>query len=429
MRSSFVGVRVVTPLGGALPIYSSSRSSIYSKETMLRPVRKLILHHPGKLTAWLVAFSSMYTFARVLVLQYALGALHYWIYRYPSNFPHVVFVPLYYISVTVAFFAAIYHDCVVLQSGLWKYVLPIPLTVSGRLYRIVGVPMYAFAIAAIEAVQFFRNPSMESDLSRLAVYFQGLRNNVYLDDLLVKKVLFDIKWQAWTLQTAANPTTAAYIRLPLELLCALLVCVIYGIAIFCNEPGQGAFVLNESVRVISLLTCLSMLLLFVDGEELRQATRNNDLLRVKNILARGVNPSSKSDDGSTPLHICAQQALVSPAKVLLENKADPNVADRLGFTALHWAVQIRREEVSATNRLEMIRLLMRNGADPRKADPSGVTPLSIASKKENESSLGVLHEMMTRQSSAAIESVVRHSSNSGSVSTTSEAPETTTSNN
>ncbi|GAB9467876.1 hypothetical protein Gpo141_00005208 [Globisporangium polare] len=367
---------------------------------MLRPVRKLILHHPGKLTAWLVAFSSMYTFARVLVLQYTLGALHYWIYRYPSNFPHVVFVPLYYISVTGAFFAAIYHDCVVLQSGLWKYVLPIPLTVSGRLYRIVGVPVYAFAIAAIEAVQFFRNPSMESDLSRLAVYFQGLRDNVYLDDLLVKKVLFDIKWQAWTLQTATSPSTAAYIRLPLELLCAMIVCVIYGIAIFCNEPGQ-------------------------DGEELRQATRNNDLMRVKNILARGVNPNSKSDDGSTPLHICAQQALVSPAKVLLENKADPNVSDRLGFTALHWAVQIRREEMSASNRLEMIRLLMRNGADPRKADPSGVTPLSIASKKENESSLGVLQEMMTRQGGAAIESI---DGRSHSVSTSSEASESTTSN-
>lgn len=111
--------------------------------------------------------------------------------------------------------------------------------------------------------------------------------------------------------------------------------------------------------------------------------------------------------------------------MLLENKADPNVSDRLGFTALHWAVQIRREEMSASNRLEMIRLLMRNGADPRKADPSGVTPLSIASKKENESSLGVLQEMMTRQGGAAIESI---DGRSHSVSTSSEASESTTSN-
>lgn len=117
-------------------------------------------------------------------------------------------------------------------------------------------------------------------------------------------------------------------------------------------------------------------------------------MRVKRILARGANPNTRSDDGATPLHICAQQALVSPAKVLLENKADPNVADRLGFTALHWAVQIRREEISASNRLEMIRLLVRNGADPLQADPSGVTPLSIASKRENVSSLEVLRESM-----------------------------------
>lgn len=201
-------------------------------------MRKLILRYPGKLTAWLIAFSSMYTFARVLVLHYCLGALHHWIYKYPNNFPHAFFVPFFYVSVTAACVAALYHDVLVLDSGLWKFALATPLTLSGRLYRVIGVPMYAFAIAAIESVQYFRNPNMASDLSRLAVYFQGLRDNAFVDDLLMKKMLFDVKWHAWTLQTA-SPTTAAYIRLPLELLCALLVCVVYGIAIFCNEPRHG----------------------------------------------------------------------------------------------------------------------------------------------------------------------------------------------
>lgn len=134
--------------------------------------------------------------------------------------------------------------------------------------------------------------------------------------------------------------------------------------------------------------------MYVDGEELLDATRNNDRRRVKSILARGVNPDSRSEDGSTSLHLCAQQALVGPAKVLLEHTADPNVCDRLGFTALHWAVQLRREEQSSSNRLDMVRLLVEHGADPRKGDPSGVTPLSIASKKENESSLEVLREVL-----------------------------------
>uniref|UniRef100_K3W794 Uncharacterized protein n=1 Tax=Globisporangium ultimum (strain ATCC 200006 / CBS 805.95 / DAOM BR144) TaxID=431595 RepID=K3W794_GLOUD len=340
----------------------------------MRHVLKLTRHHPWALSAALVLISTMYTYARVLVLQFCLGALQHWIHRYPTNFPHGFFIPFYYISTTLAFFAAIAHDCLVLQSGLWKYVLPIPLTTNGRLYRVFGVPLYAFGIATIEAVQLFRNPNMESDLSRLAVYFRGLPEYAWLDDMKLRKLVTDIKWHAWSLQTTTSPTTAAYIRLPLELLLALVVCSVYGIAVFCKEPRH-------------------------DGEELRDATINNDRPRVKNILLRGVNPNSRSDDGSTSLHICAQQALVGPAKELLEHKADPNVCDRLGFTALHWAVQLRREEQSPTNRLDMIRLLLRHGADPRKADPSGVTPLSIASKKENESSLEVLQEVLAAEAS------------------------------
>lgn len=221
----------------------SSSTAIYKAQSRrmwvgMRQTLRLIRLHPGTLLAGLVLVSTMYTYARILVLQCSLGALQYWIHRYPRNFPHGFFIPFYYISTTAAFFAAIAHDCLVLQSGLWKYVLPIPMTTSGRLYRVVGVPLYAFTIAATEAVQFFRNPSMESDLSRLAVYFQVLSDNSLLDDMKLRKMISDIKWHAWSLQTT-NPTTASYIRLPLELLLALVVCVVYGIASFCNEPRHG----------------------------------------------------------------------------------------------------------------------------------------------------------------------------------------------
>lgn len=210
---------------------------------MLRHVRKLILRHPGKLTAWLVAFSSMYTYARVLVLHYTLGALQHWIHQYPSNFPHAFFLPFFYGSLTAAFVAAVYHDVVTLDAGLWKYALPLPLTLSSRLGRIVGVPVYAFVIASIEAVAYFRNPSLESDFGRLAVYFQGLRAHAFVDDVLVKKLLVEIKSHTWSFESpSASQSTAAYVRLPLELLCALLVCGIYSIAIFCNEPRHGTSV-------------------------------------------------------------------------------------------------------------------------------------------------------------------------------------------
>lgn len=135
-------------------------------------------------------------------------------------------------------------------------------------------------------------------------------------------------------------------------------------------------------------------LVCLDGDELREAARNNDLARVRRILARGVNPNSTGSDGSTSLHICAQQATPNTAELLLMHHADPNMGDRLGFTPLHWAVQLRREETSQVNRLELIRLLLRHGANAHKADPSGTTPLAIASKKENAAALEVVREVL-----------------------------------
>jgi hypothetical protein len=204
----------------------------------MRRVLKLILHHPTQLWAALLFLCIFYGYARVLVVQFLIGAIQYSIRKYPANFPHAVFFPLFYTSITVAFFAAIYHDLVVLHSGSWKYVLPIPLSVNGRLFRIVGVPLYACAIGIAEAVQAFRNPFMKSDLSRLASYLQMLHDNAFLDDHKLRDLMFDIKWNAWWLKTS-NPTALSYVRLPIEVLLAIAVCTIYAISLFCREPHHG----------------------------------------------------------------------------------------------------------------------------------------------------------------------------------------------
>ncbi|KAJ0408493.1 hypothetical protein P43SY_006423 [Pythium insidiosum] len=345
----------------------------------MRALVKAILHHPAKLWLALLALCAVYGYARVLVLHYCIGAVKHTIYRHPSNFPHAFFLPFFYGSATLAFFLGIYHDLLHLHSGLWRYVLPLPLTARGRLYRIVGVPAYAFLLAVVEAVQVFRNPSMASDLARLASYLRLLREQhdglLLLDDTKLQAALLDIKWSAWTLQTR-DPTALAYVRLPVDILLALAVCVTYGIAMFTRVPRH-------------------------DGEELREATRNNDLARVRAILARGVPADSRGSDGATALHICAQQAMGGIARELLERHADANVADRLGFTPLHWAVQLRREEVSPANRLALVRLLIEHGADPNKGDALGRTPISIAAKKENHAALEVIREMTASDGEAA----------------------------
>lgn len=334
----------------------------------MRRLLKVILHHPGKLFVGLLCLCGFYGYARILVLQFTIGAIQSSIERYPNNFPHGFFIPFFYTSITAAFFAAIYHDLIVLHSGSWRYVLPLPLTVRGRLYRMLGVPVYAFVIAIVEAVQMYRNPYIKSDLSRLAAYFDLILDSTIIDEHKMRAVLLDIKWKAWQLQTTDH-TTLSTIRLPFDVLLAVAVCTAYAISLFCREPRH-------------------------DGEELREAARNNDTGRLRRVLARGTHPNSRGSDGATALHICAQQAMGALAKVLLEHKANPNIQDRLGLTPLHWAVQMRREETSTTNRLEMIRLLLANGADVNVNTASNCTPLTIARKKENAAAFEVLKEVL-----------------------------------
>ncbi len=107
----------------------------------------------------------------------------------------------------------------------------------------------------------------------------------------------------------------------------------------------------------------------------------------------------------TPLHYAALENNVAEVTQLLDGAADPNAADRLGFTPLHLAAQTwsldaarllldRGAEVDATNsygntplfiavfnskgRGDLIELLRNHGADPLKANKSGQTPVGLA---------------------------------------------------
>ncbi|ETK77882.1 hypothetical protein L917_15619 [Phytophthora nicotianae] len=348
----------------------------------------LVAQHPVKVGATVLLLSVFYSFARVLALQYMVGALQDAILRYPKNFPHAFFLPLFHISLTVAAAAALYRDyrhsrlwSSSTSAQLWKHVLPLPLTLHhGKWNRLVGIPLYSFIIAVVDAVLVFMDPTIESAPTTVMRSF--FRRTSELEERhyrprYVEGMMFqdraEMVARIFTGGAAVEerPTTNlfSYIRLPVEVLLAAGVCASFALARFFREPQH-------------------------DGDELREAVRNNDVLGVKLLLARGMNPDACSGDGTTALHVCGQQAIDRAAQILLENGADANVCDRLGFTPLHWAVQMRREEVSTASRLSTIRILLHHGADPRKPDASGTTPLLIASRKENEASLGVLKEFL-----------------------------------
>lgn len=353
----------------------------------MRQLLILVAQHPLKVGSVVLLFSVFYSFARVLVLQYVVGAVRDAILRYPKNFPHGFFLPLFHASLAVAAVAALYQDYFYgrladfSSAQLWKHVLPLPFTLShGKWSRLVGVPAYAFAVACVDAILTFHDPSMESVAKGLVKSFLAQPSEVDdglsqeqgdVPDVLTQKRA-ELVWQVFTGGQAPSQSSngmVSYIRLAIEVLLAAAVCASFALARFFREPQH-------------------------DGDELREAARNNDILSVKLLLARGMNPDSCSGDGTTALHICGQQAIDRAAQVLLEHGANANVSDRLGFTPLHWAVQMRREEVSPTSRLATIRILLHHGADPRKPDAGGTTPLLIASRKENEASLGVLKEFI-----------------------------------
>ncbi|KAG6610201.1 Ankyrin repeat domain-containing protein 54 [Phytophthora cinnamomi] len=190
----------------------------------MRQLLILVAQHPLKVGSVVLLLSVFYSFARVLALQYVVGALQDAILRYPKNFPHAFFMPLFHVSLAAAAVAALYQDyrhgrfwSSSTSAQLWKHVLPLPLTLHhGKWSRLVGIPLYAFAIAVVEAVLVFRDPTMESVARSLARSFvqRAPEPEIYTPrgvGVAEDGVFFkDRADMAWKLLTGASPSLDSF---------------------------------------------------------------------------------------------------------------------------------------------------------------------------------------------------------------------------
>ena len=112
--------------------------------------------------------------------------------------------------------------------------------------------------------------------------------------------------------------------------------------------------------------------------KLYEAVISEDLQAVKELLkACDVNEKDPSN-GFTALHYCAQNGLLSIARLLLD---DDNICidskDAYGNTPLFKAVFFSQ------GKTDMIKMLLSAGADPEEKNNAGVSPVSLAQSIAN----------------------------------------------
>jgi len=114
--------------------------------------------------------------------------------------------------------------------------------------------------------------------------------------------------------------------------------------------------------------------------ELIDAVENNDIDLVRQLLDQGADINFQSDgynNGSTALSLASGDGHTDMVELLLDHRADPNIPDNHGGTALIWAaaddVVGPRKEI-----VEIVKLLLDNGANPNIQDQWGNTALMWA---------------------------------------------------
>ena len=93
-------------------------------------------------------------------------------------------------------------------------------------------------------------------------------------------------------------------------------------------------------------------------QQLWDATRRGDAAAVRELIAKGANVNARWRYDQTPLFKAAERGDAEIVKILLDNKADPNVRDTFyGATPLYWATDKGHTEV--------VRALVSKGATGR----------------------------------------------------------------
>lgn len=121
-----------------------------------------------------------------------------------------------------------------------------------------------------------------------------------------------------------------------------------------------------------------------DVTPLHIATMENDVSRIKWLLAKGARINDATENKMTSLHFAAKLGKCDAATYLLMQDASSVAKTDIGWTPLHFAAH--------TGGTTMVKLLLKAGADKSLEDDKGRTPVDIAAIYGNRSSFDVLRK-------------------------------------
>jgi len=133
-----------------------------------------------------------------------------------------------------------------------------------------------------------------------------------------------------------------------------------------NDPKTTAIILNTLMlanagdKAIHLATCHDFF---------------GKLVRV--MLAKGADPNTRDNYGTTPLMLEAQrypEVSLANIEILLEYDADPSISAENGFTPLHLLCE---RFLNKDTTYKAIKLLFENGANPLARNRRGKTPAQL----------------------------------------------------
>jgi ankyrin repeat protein len=119
-----------------------------------------------------------------------------------------------------------------------------------------------------------------------------------------------------------------------------------------------------------------------NGDDFVRSAAEGDQKALGLFFAAGFDVNTPNAAGYTGLMAAAERGRVDIVKLLLDHKADPNVAGRDAGTALMLAAE--------NNQPEIVKLLLDRGADPNRQDHNGWTALLKAAYQGNAKCIEIL---------------------------------------